>query len=68
MASLVSNHAITPVRGSARRLDGLPANLMDPLDYPVEAICLECGKPIRTERFYSATWTHLESFTIPGKT
>ena len=58
-------HSVTPVRGSARRLDGLPASLMNPRDYPVEALCAECGKPIRTEHFYSATWDHIDRFTMP---
>lgn len=65
MASTLRNHAVTPVKGSTRRLDGLPADLMNPLDYPVEAVCLECGKPIRTEHFYSPAWQHIARFSTP---
>jgi hypothetical protein len=64
--ALAGNHAITPVRGSARRVDGTPADLMNPRDYPVEALCLECGGPIRTEQFYSPGWDHIERFTLHG--
>ena len=58
LASL-SGHHITPVIGSARQLDGTPADLTRPLDYPVEAVCLECGQPIRCERWFLCEWVHL---------
>ena len=32
-----TSHEITPVAGSARQLDGTPADLARPMDYPVEA-------------------------------
>ncbi len=60
------DHDITPVAGSARQLDGTPANLTRPLDFPVEAVCRECGRPIRVERYYLAEWRHIERFTTPG--
>jgi hypothetical protein len=43
-------HEILPVPGSARQLDGSPADLTRPLDYPVEAVCSGCGQPVRVER------------------
>ncbi len=46
------SHAITPLAGSIR--DGAPADLTKPTDYPIEAVCLECGQPIRCERYYLA--------------
>ena len=45
-----TGHDITPVKGSARQLDGTPADLTRPSHYPIEALCLECGRPIRCER------------------
>ena len=67
MADTLRNHAITPALGSARRArDGLPANLMHVSDYPVEAVCIECGEPIRCQRFYAADWIHIERFTMPS--
>jgi hypothetical protein len=59
-------HAITPLRGSARQLDGTPADLNRPVHYPVEAICLECGQPIRCERYFLAPWAHIARFTLQG--
>ena len=59
------NHAITPLAGSARRLDGTPADLTRPLDYPVEAICAECGQPVRCERWLRGDWHHIQRFSNP---
>ena len=64
-AHVGSDHAITPVPGSARQLDGQPASLLNPAHYPVEALCIECGRPIRVERYYLADWRHIERFTTP---
>ena len=70
MASLVSNHAITPLYGSARQLGGAHANLMNPRHYPVEALCVECGQPVRCERYVIIgasgvdDWQHIERFTL----
>ena len=63
--AVASDHDITPVRGSARGLDGSPADLLKPSDYPIEAICLECGQPIRAERYYLSEWVHILRFTNP---
>ena len=60
-----TSHEITPVAGSARQLDGTPADLSRPMDYPVEAVCLVCGQPIRCERYFLSEWVHLERFSNP---
>jgi hypothetical protein len=61
----LSGHDITPVKGSARRPDGQLADLLNPCDYPCEAVCLECGQPIRAERWLRGEWHHIERFTNP---
>ena len=54
-----SSHPITPKLGTARRgKDGEAADLLNPPDYPIIAICLECGELIRAENFH-ADWQHL---------
>ena len=53
-------HEITPKPGTPRRVrDGEPASLLNPADYPVEAVCIVCGEPIRTERWLLAEWRHI---------
>ena len=64
-AALGSGHDITPVRGSARQLDGTPADLTRPMDYPWDALYLVCGRPVRVERWFLGPWRHLERLTIP---
>ena len=60
MRVVTNGHEITPKPGTARRVrDGEPASLLNPADYPVEAICIVCGQPIRTERYYLAEWRHI---------
>lgn len=66
MADTPRHHAITPVPGSCRQLDGTPADLMKEAHYPVEAVCQECGGPIRIERHYSPMWDHVERFSGPS--
>jgi hypothetical protein len=68
-----TGHAITPLKGSARRIrDGQLADLTRLADYPVEAVCLECGQPIRCERWLiigarpAGGWVHVESFSLSG--
>jgi hypothetical protein len=51
-------HDITPVKGSARQLDGTPADLTRPSHYPVEALCLVCGREIRCDRWLRSDWYH----------
>jgi hypothetical protein len=65
LAAARSEHHITPVKGSARQLDGTPADLTRPLDYPAEALCLECGRPVRAERYYFSEWVHIARFSNP---
>ncbi len=61
-SSISDDHRITPRLGSARRVsDGSPADLTSPLDYPVTAICLVCGRAIRCERYMSSDWEHTEA-------
>ena len=56
----LGDHEIVPEPGTARRVrDGEPASLLNPADYPAEAICLACGQPIRNERFYLSEWRHI---------
>jgi hypothetical protein len=61
-----ASHEITPVAGSARQLDGAPADLTSPLDFPAEALCLKCGHPIRCERWFLGNWWHIDQFSVPG--
>lgn len=44
------------------------ADLTRPLDYPCEALCLECGEPVRCERWFTGTWVHIERLSNPGST
>jgi hypothetical protein len=61
-----NKHEITPVRGSARKLDGTRADLTRPMDYPVEALCVECGRPVRCDRWLLAEWRHIARFPLSG--
>lgn len=63
---LHSDHRITPAEGSARRADGRPADLLNPLHYPVTAVCLECGRPIHEERYMFSDWEHVYEDDDPG--
>ena len=65
LSNTSTSHDITSVKGSARQLDGTPADLTRPSHYPVEALCLECGQPIRCERWFRSEWVHLERFSNP---
>ena len=65
--ALTAGHAITPVAESAYivgpRNAGRRANLRNALDYPVEAVCLECGGRIVCDRMLigpEAEWRHEE--------
>lgn len=40
-----------PKDGTVYTTTGLPGDLMRSLDYPLEAVCLHCGTPIRCEHF-----------------
>ena len=53
-----SDHRIEPIKDSwYTQNGGLPANLLSPVDYPIEAVCLVCSRPILAEHFL-ANWVH----------
>ena len=59
---MTADHEIIPEPGTARRVrDGQPADLRNPTDYPVTAVCKTCGRPIRAERWLLAAWYHTDS-------
>ena len=59
---MTPDHDITPARGTSRRVrDGQPADLTRVTDYPVQAVCLECGREIRCDRWVLAEWHHAET-------
>jgi hypothetical protein len=41
-----------------------PAKLMNPFDYPIEAVCQACSSPILAESFL-ADWVHFERVAQP---
>jgi hypothetical protein len=56
----LGDHEIVPEPGTVRSVrSGEPADLNNPLHYPIEAICIACGQPIRTERWLLAEWRHI---------
>jgi hypothetical protein len=54
-------HAITPQYLSMRDKNGEPTSGLSPFDFPVTAVCLECGLPVRCESYFFAEWRH----TVP---
>lgn len=60
-----TGHEAVPQRGTAYSVEGsntgLPADLLSPFDYPVEALC-RCGEMIRCEQWLSiggrGEWVH----------
>ncbi len=57
-ARIASRHEVLLVRDSARsERSTKPASLLNPLDYPVVAVCAPCGHPVRAETLYS-DWEH----------
>jgi hypothetical protein len=57
---VTDDHEIIPEPGSARRVrDGQPADLRNPTQYPAEAVCLACGRPIRCEGWLLSEWFHI---------
>jgi hypothetical protein len=63
---MTPEHEIIPEPGMARRVRDQPADLRNPVHYPVTAVCKTCGQPIRCERHYLAEWRHVEP--DPGRT
>ena len=61
ITSSSTGHEVIPEIGSARRVrDGQPAALTNPTDYPMTAVCLTCGQPIRCDRWLLGDWYHSE--------
>ncbi len=60
LTATANDHDITPVKGSARQLDGSPSDLLRPLDYPAVARCSTCGRAIGCRRWFRSDWTHLD--------
>lgn len=54
-----SGHAITPRLHTIHTMTGVPVSGLNPLDYPLVAICLECGKRIRLANVLG-DWRHCE--------
>src|SRR5689334_15222721 len=58
---------VTVAWGSARQLDGTRADRTRPSHYPVEAVCLECGQPIRCERWFLGGWGAHQALLEPRR-
>ena len=56
----ITGHVIVPKPGTVRTPTGKPASLLRPMDYPVVAECMECGQPVRCERYFLADWYHID--------
>jgi hypothetical protein len=54
-----TDHRIEPIKDSWYTQIGKPADLIRSWDYPIEAVCAVCSKPIVAEHFL-ADWTHFE--------
>lgn len=54
-----NGHTPEPIKDSWYTIYGMPAELDKPWDYPVEAVCMHCGRPIRAES-HVETWKHFE--------
>jgi hypothetical protein len=62
-----SDHRMEPVQSTVRRArDGEPADLLNPLDYPVVARCRGCGQRIRDPRMMFSSWYHAEDDHAEG--
>jgi hypothetical protein len=59
ISGISDDHRITPAVGSARRTDGRPADLRNPVHYPVTAVCAECGREIWCKAAMFAEWQHV---------
>jgi hypothetical protein len=61
LSVIPSGHEIIPEYGSARRVrDGEPADLTNPTDYPMIAVCLTCQRPIRCDGWLMGECYHAE--------
>lgn len=53
-------HIAEPARGTWRRAaDGAPADLLAAADYPIVAVCSNCGAAISLDRKLQMEWQHL---------
>ncbi len=53
-----SDHKIEPIKYSwYTQNGGLRASLLHPYDYPIEAVCMVCSRPIIAESFLR-DWVH----------
>jgi hypothetical protein len=59
-----SDHKIEPIPDSFYTKLGRPASLFRSSDYPIEAVCLACSKPIVAESFL-ADWFDFERVAKP---
>jgi hypothetical protein len=55
-----TGHEVVPQPGTVQREDGQPGSVLRPLHYPLVAVCLACGRPVRCERYFLADWYHLD--------
>lgn len=62
----MSDHEIQPVVDSWYTITGLKADLLKPWHYPIEALCMTCGKPIMAYNYFS-DWVHIERFCVPAE-
>lgn len=63
MVSYEGGHEVRPDPGTCYTVTGLVADLQEPRDYPMEAMCAECSTPIRRESYIGGEWEH---FTREG--
>lgn len=59
MDHAVGTHEIMPRLKSIKTAIGTPVSGTDVADYPLYAVCLECGRAIRIGN-YLAEWRHIE--------
>lgn len=59
MVSFEGGHEIVPTPGTVRKLNGQKGSVLEPGDYPLVAICMECGGRVREDAYVFATWYHL---------
>jgi hypothetical protein len=56
----VIGHDIVPTPDTVRRADGQPGSILRPLDYPLVAACLACGRTVRCETYFMSDWYHID--------
>lgn len=54
-----TDHEIIPRRGSTVSVrDGSPGDLLTPSAYPLAAVCMTCGQPVRCDKWLMGDWYH----------